>query len=90
MGEEHVSIERIGFEVYKRALKRNLILRPLGNIIYLFLPLCIKRKELQDVLNRTYAVIKSLSLIGTATIFQRKAEERHHTLGKDWKNSRCP
>ena len=53
--------ERTGLEVYKRALKRNLILRPLGNIIYLFLPLCIKRKELQDVLNRTYAVIKSLS-----------------------------
>ncbi|MDP3732194.1 MAG: adenosylmethionine--8-amino-7-oxononanoate transaminase [Candidatus Omnitrophota bacterium] len=53
--------ERIGLEVYKRALKRNLILRPLGNIIYLFLPLCIKRNELQDILDRAYAVIKSLS-----------------------------
>jgi adenosylmethionine-8-amino-7-oxononanoate aminotransferase len=53
--------EGIGLEVYKRALERNLILRPLGNIIYLFLPLCIKRNELQDIMNRTYTVIKSLS-----------------------------
>jgi len=53
--------ERIGLEVYKRGLKKNLILRPLGNIIYLFLPLCIKRDELEDILDRTYTVIRSLS-----------------------------
>jgi adenosylmethionine-8-amino-7-oxononanoate aminotransferase len=53
--------ERMGLEVYKRGLKNNLILRPLGNIIYLFLPLCIKRNEFEDVLDRTYAVIKSLT-----------------------------
>ncbi len=52
--------ERIAFEVYKRGLKKNLVLRPLGNIIYLFLPLCIKEDELEDVLERTYSVIKSL------------------------------
>jgi len=51
---------RIGLEVYKRGLKKNLVLRPLGNIIYLFLPLCIKEDELQDILERTYSVIKSL------------------------------
>lgn len=51
---------RLGLEVYKRGLKRNLILRPLGNIIYLFLPLVIKENELNDILERTYAVIKSL------------------------------
>ncbi len=53
--------ERIGSEIYKRGLKRNIILRPLGNIIYLFLPLCIKKDELEDILDRTYAVVKSLS-----------------------------
>jgi adenosylmethionine---8-amino-7-oxononanoate aminotransferase len=52
--------DRIGLEAYKRGLKKNLILRPLGNIIYLFLPLSIKRKELKDILDRTYSVIKSL------------------------------
>jgi len=51
--------ERIGLEIYKRGLKRNIILRPLGNIIYLFLPLCIKRNELQDILERTYSVVSS-------------------------------
>ncbi len=52
--------ERIGLEIYKRGLKRNIILRPLGNIIYLFLPLCIKKNELEDIMDRTYAVIESL------------------------------
>jgi len=53
--------ERIGLEIYKRALERNLILRPLGNIIYLFLPLCIKKGELKEIFERTYAVVKSLA-----------------------------
>lgn len=52
--------ERIGFEVYKRGLKMNLILRPLGSIIYLFPPLCIKKEELQDILERVFSVVKSL------------------------------
>ncbi len=29
--------DRIGMEIYKKGLKNNLILRPLGNIIYLYL-----------------------------------------------------
>lgn len=52
--------ERIGLKVYKRGLKKNLVLRPLGSIIYLFLPLCIKQNELEDILERTHSVIKSL------------------------------
>jgi adenosylmethionine-8-amino-7-oxononanoate aminotransferase len=51
--------ERIGLQIYKQGLKHGLILRPLGNIIYLFLPLCIEKRELKEILNRTYAVIKS-------------------------------
>jgi len=54
--------ERIGLEAYKRGLEKNLILRPLGNIIYLFPLLSIKENELQDILERTYAVIASLRL----------------------------
>lgn len=52
--------ERIGVEVYKKGLKRNIILRPLGSIIYLFLPLCVKEDELEDILRKTYAVIEEL------------------------------
>lgn len=51
--------ERIGLEIYKRGLKNNLILRPLGSIIYFFLPLCIKKTELEDILDRAYFVIKN-------------------------------
>ncbi len=52
---------RMGLEVYKRGLKENLVLRPLGDIIYLFLPLCTSKAQIEDILKRTYSVIKSLS-----------------------------
>jgi len=51
--------QRIGLEVYKRGLKNNLVLRPLGDIIYFFLPLCVRKNELKDILTRAYEVIKS-------------------------------
>jgi adenosylmethionine-8-amino-7-oxononanoate aminotransferase len=51
--------ERIGFEVFRRGLKHNIILRPLGNVIYLFLPLCIKKREIDEVVKRAYSVINS-------------------------------
>ncbi|MDO8602258.1 MAG: adenosylmethionine--8-amino-7-oxononanoate transaminase [Candidatus Omnitrophota bacterium] len=52
--------DRIGLQVYIKGLKKNIILRPLGGVIYLFLPLCIKTDELEDVMDRAYSVIKSL------------------------------
>ncbi len=52
---------RLGLEVYKRGLKEHLVLRPLGDIIYLFLPLCTSGAEIKDILKRAYSVIKSLS-----------------------------
>ncbi|MHC4221892.1 MAG: adenosylmethionine--8-amino-7-oxononanoate transaminase [Planctomycetota bacterium] len=55
-----VSERRIGLEVYKMALERNLLLRPLGNVSYLFLPLCVKAEELTFILDNFYAVIKDL------------------------------
>ena len=53
------SKERIGLRIYKDGLKRHLVLRPLGNIIYLFLPLCIKERELEYILDNTYQAIQS-------------------------------
>ncbi len=49
--------ERIGVRIYREGLKRNIILRPLGDVIYLYLPLCAKRKEIDYVLEETYAII---------------------------------
>jgi adenosylmethionine-8-amino-7-oxononanoate aminotransferase len=51
---------RIEFEIYKKALARGLLLRPLGNVIYLFLPLCIKQKELETILDRCYEIIADI------------------------------
>lgn len=52
--------ERIGLEIYQRGLKKNIILRPLGNITYFFLPLCVKRRELEYILDNTYSIINSM------------------------------
>ena len=52
--------KRIGFKVYQKGLKEHLLLRPLGDIIYFVLPLCIKEEELSDILDKSYEVIKSL------------------------------
>jgi len=52
--------KRMGFQVYKRSLKEHIILRPLGDIVYLFLPMCIKKNELEDILKRVRRVIKAM------------------------------
>ncbi len=52
--------ERIGYKVYQKGLRRNLLLRPLGNIIYLFLPLCTKREELLEILDSCSKIIKEI------------------------------
>ena len=51
---------RIGLEVYKKGLKQGLILRPLGSIVYFFLPLCIKKGQIIEALDKTYRIIKNL------------------------------
>lgn len=52
--------ERAGWRVYRKGLRRNLILRPLGDVIYFFLPLCIKREELEDIMERAFAVLSEV------------------------------
>ena len=52
--------DRIGIKIYREGLKRHLILRPLGNIIYLYLPLCVKMAELKYILDQTYDIIWNL------------------------------
>jgi adenosylmethionine-8-amino-7-oxononanoate aminotransferase len=52
--------ERRGYEVFKAGLSEHLILRPLGDVIYLVVPLSITREELEDILSRTYKVISGL------------------------------
>ena len=52
--------KRIGYKVFQKGLKKNLVLRPLGDTIYLFLPLCTTRTELNDIFERTYSVLEEI------------------------------
>ncbi len=51
--------KRLGYKIYEEGLKEGLLLRPLGNITYFFLPLCVKKDQLRDILKRSYRVIKA-------------------------------
>jgi len=52
--------ERIGLKIYEKGLRENLILRPLGNVVYFFLPLCMKKRALKTILDRTFTILKSI------------------------------
>jgi adenosylmethionine-8-amino-7-oxononanoate aminotransferase len=58
VGAMELAKKGIAHEVYKEGLREGLLLRPLGDIIYLFLPLCIKEEEIEDILQRTYRVLQ--------------------------------
>ena len=51
---------RVGWQVYLAGLKRGLILRPLSDVIYLFLPLCTKKEEIDDIIDRTKETMKEV------------------------------
>ncbi len=51
---------RIGYEIYKKGLSKGLLLRPLGDIIYFFLPLCVKEEELKDIFEKTRSALTSV------------------------------
>lgn len=53
--------ERIGQKIFRKGLKNNLILRPLGNVIYLCPPLSVTKRQLNDITKRTYKIIKNLT-----------------------------
>ena len=53
---------RIGAEVYLKGLENNILLRPLGDVIYFFLPLSATPEELDDIFLRTDIVLDSLNI----------------------------
>jgi adenosylmethionine-8-amino-7-oxononanoate aminotransferase len=54
--------KRVGHLVYQEGLKNGLLLRPLGDIIYYWLPYCLREEQLYDILERTRRVFRNLSL----------------------------
>ena len=42
---------RVGYQIYKKALEKGLLLRPLGNVIYFNPPLIIEKEDMEHVTN---------------------------------------
>lgn len=53
--------QRRGLEVYRQALARGALLRPLGNVIYFMPPLSITEGELQALLDIAFASIETVT-----------------------------
>jgi adenosylmethionine-8-amino-7-oxononanoate aminotransferase len=51
------SEERIGYQIYKRALKKGLLIRPLGNVLYFMPPYIITDEEMQFMIQTTKETI---------------------------------
>jgi adenosylmethionine-8-amino-7-oxononanoate aminotransferase len=47
-------------EIRREGLRRGLFLRPLGNVVYLFLPLAVTREALDDILDRFGATLRGV------------------------------
>jgi adenosylmethionine-8-amino-7-oxononanoate aminotransferase len=53
--------QRRGLEVYRQALVRGALLRPLGNVIYFMPPLTIAEDELRTLLDIAYEAIAAVT-----------------------------
>ena len=49
-------------EIRREGLRRGLFLRPLGNVVYLFLPQAVTREALDDILDRFSATLRAVPL----------------------------
>ncbi len=53
------SEKRTGFHIYQAALERNLLLRPLGDTLYFFLPLCVTEDQLEYITDTAYDILEN-------------------------------
>lgn len=49
--------ERVGWPIYLAGLKQGLLLRPMGNVIYLWLPLSTTLEEIDEITERVWQVL---------------------------------
>jgi adenosylmethionine-8-amino-7-oxononanoate aminotransferase len=47
-------------EIRREGLRRGLFLRPLGNVVYLFLPQAVTAPDLDDILDRFAATLRAV------------------------------
>jgi adenosylmethionine-8-amino-7-oxononanoate aminotransferase len=50
---------RVGWHIYLQGLKQGLLLRPLGNVIYLWLPLSATHAEIEEITELTWRVLSN-------------------------------
>lgn len=51
---------RTGYQIYKKALKREVILRPLGDVIYFNPPLIIEKKDMDYAVNTSFECMNEI------------------------------
>jgi adenosylmethionine-8-amino-7-oxononanoate aminotransferase len=51
---------RIGFRTYIEGLQHGIILRPLGDVLYYWLPLCVRPSDIHEIVQRTKAVLETV------------------------------
>ncbi len=51
---------RVGWQVYLQGLENGLILRPLGDVTYLFPPLCTEPDAIEDILQKTEKTLRQV------------------------------
>lgn len=51
---------RMGYQIYRRALKKGLLLRPLGNVLYFNPPLIINEREIDQAVERCALAIREV------------------------------
>lgn len=61
--KKHIPFEskkRIGYQIYHESLRNGLVLRPLGDTIYWFLPLIVTQEEIDEILDKSLKVIQTV------------------------------
>ncbi|HEY0827214.1 MAG TPA: aminotransferase class III-fold pyridoxal phosphate-dependent enzyme, partial [Bacilli bacterium] len=52
--------KRMGQQIFQEGLKEGLILRPLGDTLYYWLPLCTTKEQITDIIERTVRVLQRM------------------------------
>ncbi|MFZ5776299.1 MAG: adenosylmethionine--8-amino-7-oxononanoate transaminase [Thermodesulfobacteriota bacterium] len=56
--------DRVGWPIFLAGLDEGLLLRPLGNVIYLWLPLSVTGAEIDEIVARTWRVLSNPGNVG--------------------------
>ena len=59
--EPYPFTDRTGHRVFKSALKKGAVLRPIGNVIYFMPPLIITEEEIEELTDIAFSAIKEVT-----------------------------